>query len=62
MFNNTAQFGRFADICMLKSLAAFIMLPTVPATPTPTVCAVYDEETEALQIIESTWNEVVCCV
>ena len=34
----------------------------VPATPTSTVCAVYDMATEALQIIQSTWNEVVCCV
>ena len=31
----------------------------VPATPAPNVCAVYDEVNGALQIIESTWNEVV---
>ena len=34
----------------------------VSAIPTSITCAVYDEETEALQIIENTWNEVVCCV
>ena len=48
-----------------ESLAAIIsnfFHPAVPATPTSTVCAVYDVATEALQIIESTWNKVVCCV
>ena len=34
----------------------------VPATPITVVCAVYDMANEALQIIESTWNEVVGCV
>ena len=31
----------------------------VPATPESNVCVVYDEGNGALQIIESTWNEVV---
>ena len=34
----------------------------VPATPTLNVCAVYDSLNRALQFIESTWMEVVCCV
>ena len=33
---------------------------TVPATPTLNVCAVYDTLNRALQVIESTWREVVC--
>ena len=32
----------------------------VPATPTLNVCAVYDTLNRALQVIESTWREVVC--
>ena len=51
---------------MFESLLVIFLHPAVPATPTSTVCAVYDVATEALQIIESTWNEVknevVCCV
>ena len=31
----------------------------VPATPASNVCVVYDEVNGALQITESTWNEVV---
>lgn len=33
----------------------------VPATPTLDMCAVYDTFNRALQFIESTWMEVVCC-
>ena len=33
----------------------------VPVTPNISeVCAVYDKENETLQIIETTWNELVC--
>ena len=40
----------------------FLFVSIVPATPTSNVCAVYNMHmvTGALQIIESTWNEVVC--
>ena len=34
----------------------------VPTTATFDVCAVYDTLNGALQFIESTWMEVVCCV
>ena len=38
-----------------------ILLFVVPTTPTYlNVCAVYDTVNETLQIIESSWNEVVC--
>ena len=47
---------------MFESLLVIYFHIAVPATPMSTVCAVYDVATEALQIIESTWNEVVCCV
>ena len=36
------------------------LVSVVPATPASNVCAVYDEVSRGLQIIESTWNEVVC--
>ena len=32
----------------------------VPANPVSAVCPVYDVVNGTLQIIESTWNEVVC--
>ena len=35
-------------------------LVLVPTTPVLDVCAVYDMVNETLQIIESSWNEVVC--
>ena len=41
--------------------ATFVLLhPAVPATPIPKVCAVYDRMNETLQIIENTWDELVC--
>ena len=51
-------------IIYLSILHAFlVLLFLVPATPTHlNVCAVYDMVNETLQIIESSWNEVVCCV
>lgn len=40
----------------------FLFVSIVPATPTSNVYAVYNMHvvTGALQIIQSTWNEVVC--
>ena len=38
---------------------SFHLINVVPATPVSDVCAVYDMVNEDLQIIESTWNEVV---
>ena len=44
-------------------LIIFCICPAVPTTPTHlNVCSVYDMVNGPLQIIESTWNEVVCCV
>ena len=34
----------------------------VPATPVSDSCALYDVESGNLQIIECTWNDVVCYV
>ena len=33
----------------------------VPAKPISSVCAVYDMGNTMLEIIETTWDEVVCC-
>ena len=44
------------------TLVFIICIDTVPATPMTDVCAVYDMRNETLQIIESSWNEVVGCV
>lgn len=41
-------------------LTFFGLVSIVPATPTSSVCGVYDEVDGALQIIENTWNEMVC--
>ena len=50
-------------IIYLSILHAFLVLFLVPATPTHlNVCAVYDMVNETLQIIESSWNKVVCHV
>ena len=36
---------------------------SVPTTPDNfNVCAVYDKMNSTLQIIEATWNELVCCI
>ena len=43
-------------------LHCWLMIYAVPTTPTFDVCAVYDTSNGALQFIESTWMEVVCCV
>lgn len=44
---------------MLNSVQYF----SVPTTPDNfAVCAVYDKVNETLQITETTWNELVCCV
>ena len=44
------------SIITIKILYPYI----VPATPASNVCAVYDKVDGALQIIENTWNELVC--
>ena len=46
----------------LQLLVFMICIDTVPATPTTDVCAVYGMGNETLQMIESSWNEVVGCV
>ena len=44
----------------VNCITTFGLVSIVPATPTSSVCGVYDEVDGALQIIENTWNEMVC--
>ena len=46
----------------LQLLVIMTCIDTAPATPMTDFCAVYDMENKTLQIIESSWNEVVGCV
>ena len=46
--------------CALGNFSSVPCIHAVPTTPMSDVCAVYDMESRALQIIESTWNELVC--
>ena len=42
---------------MITSVACFCVVPVTPSISE--VCAVYDKVNETLQIIETTWNELV---
>ena len=44
----------------IMSTCIFSCICVVPTTPVSDVCAVYDTVNGTLQIIEMTWNEVVC--
>ena len=52
----------FFFLILCCSVVVPCILHAVPATPRYHVCALYDMVDGTLQIIESTWNEVVCCI
>ena len=47
-------------MCISSITIYIFMFLVVPANPVSAVCPVYDVVNGTLQVIETTWNEVVC--